>query len=158
MTTSFLSLLLALAAPATPPAYRTYCNARFGYCVDYPADLKPQPEADNGDGRRFVSADGQTVLTAYASYSVLDGGLATERNMSREGWRKDKASITLDQKVADGYVLSGLVKGHIFYQKTVLRGGTLSTFSWEYPAARKAAMDAVVQHTSRSWQPSAGGK
>ena len=66
---------LALASFA-PPAYKTYHNQRFGYRIDYPADFRPQPEADNGDGRRFTSPDGQAVLSAYAGYNALDGGLA----------------------------------------------------------------------------------
>jgi len=73
-----ISGAFALASLA-PPTYKTYHNARFGYHIDYPADLRPQPEPDNGDGRRFVSADGQTVLTAYAGYNALDGGLAANR-------------------------------------------------------------------------------
>ena len=109
MTTAYLSAAL-LAAFLAPPSYRTYHNDRFGYRVDYPADFKPQPEAANGDGRRFVSPDGQTVLTAYASYQVLDGGLATYRSISREHWQKQHATIVLDQKTSTGFVLSGTVK------------------------------------------------
>jgi hypothetical protein len=47
------------------------------------------------------------------------------------------------------------VKGRIFYEKTVLKNNTLTTFLWEYPAARKAAMDAVIRHTTQTLQPSA---
>lgn len=143
---------LALASLA-PPAYRTYHNQRFGYHIDYPADLRPQPEADNGDGRRFASADEQTVLTAYAGYDALDGGLAAHRKMARQGWQEQHATLTLDQRTRTGYALSGRVQETIFYQQTVLRGSTLTTFIWQYPAARKAAMDAIVQHTVRTWQP-----
>ncbi|GAB3637171.1 hypothetical protein GCM10027422_27610 [Hymenobacter arcticus] len=144
MFSIFCYLLLAWW---TPPTYHTYANARFGYQLDYPADLRPQPEADNGDGRRFVSADGQTVLTAYGSNLVLDGGLNEVRKIARQGWQKERATLTLDQALPTGYVLSGTVKSHIFYEKTVLRGTTLTTFSWEYPIARRAAMDEVIRHT-----------
>jgi hypothetical protein len=147
---------LALASLA-PPAYNTYHNARFGYRIDYPAELRAQPEAGNGDGRRFVSADGQTVLSAYAGYNALDGGLDANRKIAREGWQEKHATITLDQLTRTGYVLSGQVKGRIFYERTVLKSNTLTTFLWEYPAARKAAMDAVIQHTFQTLQPSVAG-
>ena len=147
---------LALAS-LVPPAYKTYHNARFGYRIDYPADLRPQPEPTNGDGRRFVSADGQTVLTAYAGYNVLDGGLAENRKLARQDWQEKHATITLDQLTRTGYVLSGQVKSTIFYEKTVLRANTLTTFQWEYPVARKAAMDAVIQHTIQTLRPSVAG-
>jgi len=47
---------LALAG-LDQPTYKTCHNACFGYRIEYPADLRPQPNADNGDGRRFVPAD-----------------------------------------------------------------------------------------------------
>jgi hypothetical protein len=151
-----LSTALLLALPA-PPAYKTYHNARFGYRIDYPADFKPQPEPTNGDGRRFVSPDGQTVLTVCASYLVLDGGLVAYREIARERWQEQHATFALDQKTSTGYVLSGTVKGRIFYEKTVLKAGTLTTFEWEYPAARKAAMDPIIRHTIQTLQPSVAG-
>lgn len=156
MSKLLLGGALALASLA-PPTYRTYHNQRFGYRIDYPADLRPQPEADNGDGRRFTSADGQTTLSAYASYNVLDGGLAADRRLTRQSWQEKHATITLDQLTRTGYVLSGQVKGTIFYDRTVLKGNTLTTFLWEYPAARKAAMDVVIQHTIQTLQPSVAG-
>lgn len=157
MVTTCLSAALLLAALAAPPAYRTYHNARFGYRIDYPADYQPQPEPTNGDGRRFVSPDGQTVLTAYAGYQVLDGGLAECRRLARERWQEQHASLVLDQKTSTGFALSGTVKGRIFYEKTVLKDSTLTTFEWEYPAGRKAAMDPVIQHTIQTLQPSVAG-
>lgn len=140
---------------APSPSYQTYHNLRFGYRIEYPADLRPQPEAANGDGRRFVSADGQTVLTAYAHYNALDGGLAEDRRIARQGWQQQRAIITLDQPTRTGYVLSGRMKGAIFYQKTVLNRNMLTTFIWQYPAARKTAMDTVIRHTIHTLQPSA---
>lgn len=150
--------LLALTGLAAPPTFKTYHNARFGYRIDYPAALvRPQPEPDNGDGRRFVSADGQTMLTVYAGYNVLDGGLAEERELARQTWREHGATFSLDRPLAAGFVLSGYLKNAIFYQQTVLRAGTFTTFEWQYPAARKAAMDGIIQHTIRTWQPSVAG-
>ena len=147
---------LALASLA-PPTYKTYHNARFGFRIDYPADLRTQPEPDNGDGRRFISADGQTTLSAYAGYNALDDGLAADRKIARQSWQEKHAAITLDQLTRTGYALSGQVKGRIFYEKTVLKSNTLTTFVWEYPATRKAAMDAVIRHTIETLQPSVAG-
>jgi hypothetical protein len=147
---------LALAG-AAPPTYKTYHNPRFGFRIDYPADFRPQPEPTNGDGRRFTSPDGQNVLSAYAGYNALDGGLAEQRELVRASWQEKKhATLTLDQLTRTGYVLSGRVKGRIFYEKTVLKNNTLTTFLWEYPAARKAAMDAIIRHTIQTLQPSVG--
>ncbi len=156
MMTIYCSAAL-LGAALVPPAYRPYHNARFGYRIEYPADLKSQPEAENGDGRRFVSADGQTVLTVYAGYQVLAGGLADYRKLARERWQEQHATLILDQKTSTGFALSGTVKGRIFYEKTVLKAATLTTFEWTYPAARKAAMDPIIRHTIQTLQPSVAG-
>jgi hypothetical protein len=147
---------LVLASLA-PPAYKTYHNQRFGYRIDYPADLRPQPEPENGDGRRFVSPDGQTVLTVFAGYAAAENGLAKRRKVAREDWQQQQAAFTLDQLTRSGYVMSGRAKGRIFYEYTVCKSYMLTTFVWEYPAARKAAMDAVIQHTVQSLQPSVEG-
>lgn len=157
----FPAALLFVNILAVPPAYHTYHNARFGYRIDYPATLTPWPEAGNGDGRRFVSADGQTVLTVYAAfnaYEASDGDpLTQDWQLAQNTWRQQGATFSLSRKLSTGYVLSGQVHGHIFYEKTVLRANTFTTFSWEYPSARKAVMDAVVQHTLYTLQPSVAG-
>ena len=147
---------LVLASLA-PPTYHTYHNARFGYRIDYPADFRPQPEPENGDGRRFLSPDGQAVLTVFAGYAAAENGLAERRKVAREDWQEQHATFTLDQPTRTGYVLSGHVKGRIFYEKTVIKSLMLTTFVWEYPASRKAAMDAVIQHTTQTLQPSVEG-
>ena len=149
-----LSALIASAFQAAPLRYQTYQNARFGYAVPYPAALvRPQPEADNGDGRRFVSPDGATTLTVYAGYNALDYTVAQQLRMSRQSWQEKGASITLAKALPDGYVLSGTVKSTIFYEKAALHNGTFSTFSWQYPAAQKQRMDAVVTYTARAFRP-----
>jgi len=150
-------LVPLLAILVAPPAYKTYHNVRFSYRIDYPADFRPPPEAANGDGRRFVSPDGQAVLTAYASYQVLGEGLAAYRYMARAPWLAHHATLVLDQQTSTGFVLSGTVKGRIFYEKTVLQNRTLTMFAWQYPAARKAALAPIIRRTAQTLQPSVAG-
>ncbi len=155
-----LPLLLAPPVPAGPaPAYQTYSNARFGYRVAYPPALvRPQPEADNGDGRRFVSADKQTTLTVFGSYNVLEKSVQQEMRTEQAAWRAQGATLTLSQQLSDGFVLSGYLGKAIFYQKTQLRHGTFATFIWQYPATQQPTMAAVVTHTARTFEPASGIK
>ena len=149
-----LAGLTALAFQAAPLKYQTYQNARFGYSIPYPAALvKPQPEADNGDGRRFVSADGATILTVYAGYNAVEHTVAQQLDMSRQTWREKGATVTLAKALPTGYVLSGTLKGAIFYEKAALQNDVFSTFIWQYPAAQKQRMDPVVTYTVRSFRP-----
>lgn len=102
------------------------------------------------------------MLTAYAGYLVLEGGLDAERALARRVWRQQQATITLDQRTrpgpCPGFVLSGQVKGIIFFERTVLNGNTRTTFRWEYPAARKALMDGVIRHTLGTLHPGGTGR
>ncbi|MGI4736187.1 MAG: hypothetical protein ACRYG7_13505 [Janthinobacterium lividum] len=75
------------------------------------------------------------MLSAYASYNAPDSGLAANRKIAREGWQEQHATFSFDQPTRTGYVLSGQVKGRIFYEKTVLKSNTLTTFVWEHPTA-----------------------
>ncbi|RTQ50598.1 hypothetical protein EJV47_08140 [Hymenobacter gummosus] len=146
--------LAALAFQTAPLKYQTYHNARFGYSIPYPAALvKPFPESRNGDGRRFVSADAATTLTAYAHYNALDYTVAQQLQMSRKSWQRRGATITLAQTLPGSYVLSGTYESAIFYEKGALQNGTFSTFIWQYPAAQKQRMDAVVTYTARAFRP-----
>jgi hypothetical protein len=53
----------------------TYCNARFGYCVDYPSKIAiPHPESENGDGRIFTNKKGEEILRVWGRLSVKAPG------------------------------------------------------------------------------------
>jgi hypothetical protein len=148
------AVVFGLAFQAPPGSYRTYQNARFGYSIPYPVALvQPQPEAANGDGRRFVSADGATTLTVYGSHNALDYTARQQLQMSRQSWQEKGATVTLAKVLPTGYVLSGTLRTSIFYEKAALQNGVFSTFIWQYPAAQKQRMDAVVSHTARTFQP-----
>lgn len=149
-----LAVLVAPAFQAAPLRYQSYQNARFGYAIPYPAALvKPFPESQNGDGRRFVSADGATTLTVYAHYNALDYTALQQLQTSQKSWQRRHATITLAKVLLDGYVLSGTYESAIFYEKAALHNGTFSTFIWQYPAAQKQRMDAVVTYTARAFRP-----
>ncbi|RAK65800.1 hypothetical protein DLM85_13865 [Hymenobacter edaphi] len=148
------TVVVGLAFQAPPVDYHTYRNARFGYSIPYPAALvRPQPEAPNGDGRRFVSADGATTLTVYGSHNALDHTAHQQLTMSRQSWQEKGATVTLAKVLPGGYVLSGTLHTSIFYEKASLQNGVFSTFIWQYPAAQKPRLDAVVSYTARTFRP-----
>ena len=52
-------------------AFNKYCNARFGYCIDYPKQhFIPQPESENGDGRIFKNKKGGEVENSRPDHSL----------------------------------------------------------------------------------------
>ncbi len=83
MSNIILTLLVLLNCSAPSPLKTTelpvdndsYCNARFGYCIDYPANiLIPQEEAVNGDGRKFTNRKGEVILTVFGRLSLDSEG------------------------------------------------------------------------------------
>ncbi len=130
----FLFLLLnfslinnILSQQKTVIDYYTYCNARYGYCIKYPAGLTPQPEAQNGDGRIFTNKKGIEVLRVYgARYDDFETGryIPLLRHFSSElrgGRFKDhlKREIIYSKSGKDFFVISGTENGKIFYQKVI---------------------------------------
>ena len=65
------------SAPASATAtgqsirFKTYCNQRFGYCVDYPASyLEEQPESQSGDGTDFLNNRDEAILTVWGRHNT----------------------------------------------------------------------------------------
>lgn len=134
------------AVTAQRVVYKTYTNARYGYSISYPASLlTPQGEADNGDGQAFRSRDGAAEMRVYGSQN-LGGGLAGAYREAQAG--KD---VTYKTMKGNWFVVSGRDGGKVFYQKTMLRGDVLKTFTIEYDEAQKATYDAVTARVARSF-------
>lgn len=57
--------------PETSLGNKEYCNARFDFCVQYPAKLLPkQYKATNGDGSRWSNEDHSIQLSVAGSHNV----------------------------------------------------------------------------------------
>ena len=126
--------------------YKTYTNARYGYTISYPSSLLvPQGEADNGDGQAFRSRDGSAEMRVYGSQN-MGGGLAAAYSEAQEG--KDVSYKIIKR---NWFVVSGRNGGKIFYQKTMIRGDVLKTFTIEYDESQKATYDAVTARIARSF-------
>lgn len=159
MKSRFL-LLCALFAPvgaATHAAsaqdiYRIYRNARYGTTVLYPANLvAPQPESANGDGRKFVSRDGQIEVTSYAFRGRLGRSARGEMNRAVSDWKRDRARVTYAKNGASWFVLSGYLGADIFYEKTLLRNGVFHTLIWQYPQNLKRRLDASLTRSAAAF-------
>lgn len=132
------------AARTDPPAqeikYDSYCNSRYGYCIDYPAGiLFPQGEAPSGDGQVFKSKDAENELLVYRDlrdnitmdepYSIQT---AYEEDSRGNDLEKPKKVIVYKKLGKNFFIVSGYNSGKIFYQKTILREEGLVTSYLEY--------------------------
>ena len=138
--------------------YNSYTNARFGYTINYPDFLIAQPESDNGDGRRFVSGDGETVLTVWGSWT----GAVFEEASTLDGYynyveRGLNYTPTYKTKGNNFFVFSGYKGDKIVYEKHFLKSdGCECSFVIEYPASTKQQYDDIVTYISNNMRIGAG--
>lgn len=138
------------AASAAPTAWRTYSNPRFGYQTCYPHELlKPQPEADNGDGRKFVGADGAELLV-FGWFNSDDRSLAQWASEEAVSYVGQKGTISYRVVRKDWAVLSGSDgKGSDFYMKVAKNGDAFVTYQIRYPTQKAGTYRPVVDRLAK---------
>jgi hypothetical protein len=105
--TSYLSL-------AEQKDFDSYCNGRFGFCVDYPKHFTIGPEPVNRDGRRFFNSKGFLMVAAGAN-NALDYTL--EQEMGFES-RVFFSKIIKRKKGTNWFELWGYKDGDSVFVKT----------------------------------------
>lgn len=139
--------------PLFPPTadieYKRYWNSRFGYEIDYPTSfLIAMQEADNGDGRHFVSSDENIRLSCW-------GSLELDRSMDDEYARvlqEMGSGCTYKARKANWFVVSGIKDGNVWYKRTVDLGEEFISFEFSYPRELLEYMNPVVTHISKSFK------
>ena len=116
-------------------SFDRYCNARFGYCIEYPKGIAiPQPQPTNGDGRIFRNPQGQEVLRVYGRNNTDPdfGNISLEQQFShdirdvKEEKEVPTSRITYQKLGKNFFVISGYSPGKLFYQKTILKDGVFA--------------------------------
>lgn len=144
----------APVAPATPaPAASAaptidYANTRFTFEVQIPRALfSAQGESDNGDGQRFVSADGKAEVRAY-------GGWLMEPDIpcaAKAALSDPALQLTYQRTIGDISIASGTLKDQIVYTKVIRTKDRCLTLTLRYPAADKQTYDAAVKSIADSF-------
>lgn len=142
-----LAAALLLAQPAhAQSTWATYTNLRFGFAVDYPRDIFPRyTESENSDGATFETNAPWVELRAYGSYNV-------EKKSPRATIAEYYAGTTLDYSSVkhDSYVVSGIERGAIFYDRCNFAGDRMFCVKLVYPVGQKDKWDKIVARMSRS--------
>jgi hypothetical protein len=150
----FFSLLMALIffasiiCPALAQSYKKYCNERFGFCVEHPANFGMEPAPTNNDGRAFYDGEGFR-LSVSGINNIMDETLKSEM-LSQE---QNFDTISYRTSGSNWYVLSGLKGKEIVYLKTFVGKGSINHLYIRYPSGMKAEYESVVTRISRSFLP-----
>jgi hypothetical protein len=148
-------VLLAAGAAAATAEWKTYVNERFGTTADVPADWRAGEPPENGDGLRFTSPDGTASVAVFGSFQTFD---TIAEAMAIYETPEDDETVTYRHRDKRALVVSGASDGTIFYRRWILSCGDTvwNGVSIEYPAADKAAYDALVAHVARSLRAGTG--
>lgn len=138
--------------------YRVYTNARYGFSVPYPDFLIPQPEADNGDGRVFISQDGMVTMTAWGSHTPS----VIQENPTLDTYYDFIISDldyepTYKTKGENFFVFSGYKGNNIVYQRHTLKSdGTENVLILEYPIEQKKRFNDITTYVSMNMKTGVG--
>ncbi|QEC44768.1 hypothetical protein [Pseudobacter ginsenosidimutans] len=162
MSHFILTLLLWLncsesAALKTNGNEDSYCNARFGYCIGYPAGvLTPQEESANGDGKKFTNQKGEVILTVFGRLNLDSEGevISLSKQYSNDLARLQKhATISYKASGKDFYVISGQYKnGKTFYHKMILKHDAFCFALLEYGTDQKTVFDKYATVVFRTFK------
>ncbi len=113
--------------------FENYCNGRYSYCIDYPKDiLIPQPESENGDGRKFISETNDSELIVWGEMNVLDESIEEKFNEA-----VDEGGIDKKELKENSFIISGKRDDKLYFQMTKTIEDGFATFVVKYPEKRK---------------------
>ena len=149
----FVVVLLSVEIVAAQVKYSTYTNRCFGYSLQYPSTLRMQPADVTGSGRIFLSKDKDIEMGVWAHYNSLYRSVEEEFD---EELKRYGNAISYKRILKNGFVVSGVKDGTIFYQKTLYHKfkstDVYFTFTIEYPSERYKLYNAIVVKMSRSFR------
>jgi hypothetical protein len=142
-----LAVLTLLSAPTHAQSrWATYTNVRYAFAVDYPRDIfTGYAEPDNSDGATFKTDAPWVEMRAWGSYNV-------EKKSPRATVAEYYAGRALDYSSVkrDAYVVSGIERGAIFYDRCNFTGDRVLCVKLVYPVGQKDKWDKIVARVSRS--------
>ena len=143
-----IKLLIFISNAYAQIPYKSYCNARFDFCVDHPVAFGIGPAPTNNDGREFSDRDGFFMI-ASGMHNALENSLIDEMKSQEEDFDK----ITYRVKKKNWFVLSGYKDDNILYLKTYIGKEYIYHLYIRYPAKLKTKYNTLVSTISHSFKP-----
>jgi hypothetical protein len=124
----------------------TYCNARYGFCVDYPSNLKRQPESDNGDGCIINDESGIEVMRAWASVDANEEGIKKYYMSLLNTPSTEGSKLTINESLLenDFFELIGAEGDQYYFRKTVFKDGIFVSASCQTDKIDSAGFGKLV--------------
>lgn len=119
-------------------------HPRYGYELPVPPGVRAVGVPEKATETKFISADGDFTMTAWGGSSpdFPPRVLESQWKEARSHWG---TSISYERKGRSWFVVSGVDrKGTEFYQKFMVHGDQVATFTLTYPHSRVREFDSWV--------------
>lgn len=134
----------ASTSSAGAATYQEYHNDMHGFSLPYPSNLTADGAGDE-NGQAFASADGSVHLTATGAHNTQ--GYKPDAYLVQVALPALAGKIVLDSGAnPGGYTLSWQDGNTLGYQKALITGQCIDTYTLTYPAARKAEFQKVIYY------------
>ena len=144
-------------APADPPlrhTWGTYQNDRFGFALDYPADLFMADDRALGDfWRLFVSHDSRARLLVTAGFNTRRLTPATYRQSMVNGLYRG-ASLEYAPLRKTWFVLAGSSGADMFYERVTFAcdGRIIHRWRLTYPASERDHYSQIIERMHQGYK------
>lgn len=129
--------------------YDCYANHKYGFVIAWPKKyLKAMGESDAGDGQTFDAPDQRANLTVWAG---LNARGKTLQDLFKDAAAEYGTQVTYKHLGNNGFVVSGIGDGKIFYRKTVATKDLYATFILTYDPALKEVFNPMVKDIGQSF-------
>ena len=154
-TCTLLSAAAAADSPVTPPpcaspgsiecpVFERYQNHKFGFTVDIPTFFARKPADADGRGQPFDYA-GKARVRAWAMY---DNPPMTVEQLYGDWTRRD--GVTFKGLAGNTWVVRVREGGRLFYSRSILADGIISTVEVSYAAELADAFEPVLARMGAS--------
>jgi hypothetical protein len=126
------------------PAYARYVNEKFGFSVDVPSFLVKRGADADGRGQPFEFGR-RAKARAWAMYNVP---VMTVEQLYGDWARRDH--VTFKTLAANTWVVRGTERGRLYYSRSILADGIITTIEVSYDPALADAFEPVLARMGAS--------
>jgi hypothetical protein len=137
-----IAMIFTLGVPSATAADKTYVNPRFGTTITFPDTIftQSEPDAANGDGRKWTTPDGAT-LSVWGQNNVVD---FTPMSIA-DFVAKDIDEVTYRKVGSRWMVISGIDNGLIVYHRAEFGSrGVFHSMELRYTAETRQHYDRLA--------------
>jgi hypothetical protein len=150
-----LSGILAEATAAPGWDWAEYRNERYGFSLQYPADIfVVERTAEAGDGQVLIAGEADARLLVGALPNEVGHTVASyQAHIARQSYRDYQIGY---QRLGGSWsVLSGEGNGRVFYEKVMFTcaGRLINSFALIYPLERRHVFDPIVERIENTFRP-----